>query len=312
MGTRAQARARLTAASIAWLCAISWASLALTAQPASAQTDTDSAYTVTTAAYDPDASHAPFPDLKVTVSQTKDLIQQGITVSWTGGKLSSQPGGTVGGANFLQIAQCWGDEPGSNGSRPDRRTCQYGGTGSWGATRDGNVMPESIAPEDAKYSPDLGGYNYTAIPFVAYNAAEIVDEEKAPADNVLTNVTTDSTGKVKLTSELVYFNSNRYFTSLTTNEVKWAPSGTDGSGSVPFELQTGSQAPGLGCGAATTSSTGATVGHSCWLVIIPRGTGDSGSSLINNPGLWWDAWKHHVAVKLDFKPLGAKIGRAHV
>lgn len=279
----------------------------LATPPAQAAT---SAKTVVAKDYDPSPETAPFPDLKLTVSQTQGLVAQGLTVTWTGGKQSAQPGGTVGGENFLQLAQCWGDEPGSNGTRPDRRTCQYGGTGGWSATRDGNILTESIAPQDEKYSADLGFYSYTAIPFVAYNADLIVDESTAPEDKVLSNISTDASGKTSLAAELVAFNNNRYFTGLTTNEVKWAPSGADGTGSVAFELQTAMQSPGLGCG--TPITTGSATGQPCWLVAIPRGTGDSGSDLINNPGIWWDAWQHHVAVKLDFKALGARcpIGAA--
>ncbi|MCL1897465.1 MAG: hypothetical protein FWG16_01380, partial [Micrococcales bacterium] len=44
------------------------------------------AKTVTAAAYDPDYQNAPFPDLAVTVSQTTDLMAQGIQVRWGGGK----------------------------------------------------------------------------------------------------------------------------------------------------------------------------------------------------------------------------------
>ncbi len=88
--------------------------------------------------------------------------------------------------------------------------------------------------------------------------------------------------------------------------------GADGSGSVPFEVQTNMQSTALGCGAPIEETDGSVVGRSCWLVIIPRGQGDSGSSEINRSGLWWDAWEHHVAVKLEFKPLGVRcqIGAA--
>lgn len=294
---------RPLAFSLLVLVMLSLSGTPLAATQARAEGSTSSAKTVRAADYDPDATNSPFPDLAVTVSQTEDLAQQGITVSWTGGQKSETPQGTVGGSNFLQIMQCWGSEPGSDGTRPDRRTCQYGGTGSWGATRDGNTMPEAVAPQDAKYSADLGGYNYVGIPFVAYNSANIVDESKAPADKVLTNTTTNDAGQVVLKSPMIRFDTNEYFTSLTTNEVKWAPSGNDGSGSAPFELQTAMQSPGLGCGSPATIS-GVSTGQSCWLVIIPRGLGDNGSSLINTPGLWWSSWAHHLAVKLDFRPLG--------
>jgi hypothetical protein len=62
-----------------------------------------------------------FSGLTVTVSRTKNLINQTITVSWTGGHPTLPSGGDFG-ANYLQIMQCWGDDP--NG--PDRTQCQYG------------------------------------------------------------------------------------------------------------------------------------------------------------------------------------------
>ena len=259
---------------------------------------------------------APFPDLQVTVSQTKDLVSQGIVVSWTGGYPSERPSGNVGGTNFLQIAQCWGEDP-DNPGHPDRRTCQYGGTLGAGTYRDGTTETEDVAEQDLPYthvSESFFSPTYTGIPFVAVNSAGIVDEKTAPADRVLNNLTTDAGGEVvqKTGGEFVDLNTNQFFTAYTTNEVKWAGAGADGSGSVPFEVQTNMQSTALGCGSPVTQTDGSVVGQSCWLVIIPRGQGDSGSDEINRSGLWWDAWQHHVAVKLDFKPLGVRcqIGAA--
>src|SRR6185312_8981901 len=78
-----------------------------------------------------------FANLQVTVSQTKNLINQVITVSWKGG-VPTQP--VTGGfsTNFLQIMQCWGDDS----AGPDRTQCQFGGgvaanlqAGSWTRSR---------------------------------------------------------------------------------------------------------------------------------------------------------------------------------
>ena len=290
-------------------------------RPAQAtQTATSSQVTLTNAANALNPEGAPFPDLKVTISQTKDLVSQGIRVSWTGGKPSSPPASTSGGANFLQIAQCWGEDP-ENPGHPDRRTCQYGGTLGWGSLRDGGVEIENVAPQDERFtSPGAGWWDppYTGIPFVAVNPDRIVDETLAPADRVVNaiqqNPAPASNTRIKDDAGLfVDLNTNPFFTQFTTNEVQWAPSGADGSGSVPFEVQTAMQSPGLGCGTPETdAATGAVSGQSCWLVIIPRGTGDSGAPNIERSGLWWDAWEHHLAVKLDFKPLGVRctIGSA--
>lgn len=288
-------------------------SAVLAADPAAAATGdelTSSAVTLTNRddALEPD--DAPFPDLEVTVSQTKDLVSQGIQVSWTGGTQSERPSSTVGGTNFLQIAQCWGEDP-DNPGHPDRRTCQYGGTLGAGTYRDGTTEADDVADEDLPYTHVSSSFfapTYTGIPFVAVNSAGAVDEKTAPADRVLNNLTTDAAGKTvqKTGADFVDLNTNQFFTAYTTNEVKWAGAGADGSGSVPFEVQTNMQSTALGCGSPVTETGGSVVGQSCWLVIIPRGQGDSGSSEITRSGLWWDAWEHHVAVKLEFKPLGVR------
>jgi hypothetical protein len=260
-----------------------------TPSPASAET-TSSAKTVTAKDYDPDAEHAPFPDLKVTVSQTQDLIQQGVTVSWAGGKQSTVPTQQLGGTNFLQIMQCWGDEPGSNGTRPDRTTCQYGGLDVTADQRFSyRDSPEEIAPEDKPYSVVGSTFfdpTMTAIPFVSATGVKlslIEDGEWVKNPPSLDN--------------------NEFFTKYTTNEVAWAGNGAEGSGTVSFELQTVQQSPGLGCGTPITSG-GTTSGSACWLVIVPRGTTDAGGSGIAQSGLFWETWKHHIAIRMGFKPAG--------
>jgi hypothetical protein len=270
---------------------------ALAATPA--QAEITSAKTVSASEYDADAANAPFPDLKVTVSQTDDLIQQGIKVSWTGGKQSTVPNSQIGGTNFLQVAQCWGDEPGSNGTRPDRTTCQYGGLNvpadsRWSPRPSG----DSVAEEDATYTApgaDWTEPDQTAIPFKSFTGvtvASVVNGAKVP--------------------DAPDLNTNEFFTKFTTNEVSWAGSGADGSGKVSFELQTAQQAPGLGCGTPQTAADGTTSGTSCWLVVIPRGEVDPHRPSVTQSGLFWQNWTHHVAVRLRFKPSGLRcaIGAA--
>lgn len=276
--------------------------------PAPAVADASSAVTVTSADYELDPAGAPFPDLAVTVSKTTDLVSEGILVSWTGGEKSVRPQGNVGGENFLQIAQCWGEDK-ANPGHPDRTTCQYGALPNGG--RDANVdanleepiegLAPHIAPEDEDYTTAGAGFAnppYTSIPFRAVSG-ETVASVIPNAEGVLVHDTT------------IDVNRNQFFTEYTSNEVKWAGSDDTGAGSVKFEVQTSMQSPGLGCGIPETVA-GKTLGQSCWLVIIPRGTGDSGVTEITKPGLFWDAWQHHVAVKLDFKPVGVRceIGSA--
>ena len=251
-----------------------------------ASAETSSAVTIAAADQDAAIDSAPFPDLAVTVSQTSDLVSQGVLVSWTGGKKSGVPSTDNAGTNFLQIMQCWGgDKP----DEVDRTTCQYGGFGAVGATRDSVVNSDAdVAPEDVAYtqpSPNFAVPTYTSIPFRSVTGTTV----ESVKDNV------------KLP---VNVNSNEFFTQFTSNEIKWAGTGANGEGAAKFEIQTALQAPGLGCGSPVVEASGTTTGRSCWLVVVPRGTADVGEQQNNRPGLFWDNWKHRVAVKLDFKPLG--------
>jgi hypothetical protein len=247
--------------------------------------------TVKASDYDPDAATAPFPNLAVTVSQTQDLIQQGITVSWTGGKKSTTPSQQTGGTNFVQIMECWGDEAGSNGTRPDRSTCQYGGLNLPGATRSSNRNTTAeVASQDTAYTAVGTSFfnpTMTAIPFRS-----------------ATGKTIASVADGKLVPNAPDLDNNEFFGRYTTNEVSWAGSGADGSGSVSFELQTVQQSPGLGCGKQVTSTSGTVTGAPCWLVVLPRGDTNAGLNGITQSGLFWETWKHHIAIRLGFKPAG--------
>jgi hypothetical protein len=268
------------------------------------QAAADTGVTITAKSQDREIASAPFPELAVTVSQTNNLVSQGIEIEWTGGKKSTLPNNQTGGENFLQIAQCWGNDP-LNASQPDRTTCQYGAFRTPGATRDGSRPFDLTAKSDLAYTDPGSGYfepAYTSIPFksVAGEMIENVKEGKKIVD--------PATGK----PVEVDVNTNRFFTEYTSNEIPWAGSGEDGTGSTKFEVQTAVQSSGLGCGTPVTGSTGAVTGSSCWLVIIPRGTADAGQSNITQSGLFEDAWKHKLAVKLDFRPIGVRcaIGAA--
>ncbi|HAN25713.1 MAG: hypothetical protein CMH36_10285 [Microbacterium sp.] len=274
------------------------------APPAHAATDTSSAVTITAAQQDPDVADAPMPDLAVTVSQTQNLTSQGIRLTWTGGKKSIAPSaGGNGGENFLQVFMCWGDDP-TDASRPDRTTCEYGGTGAVGATRDAfrNTALADIPTEDQAYSaPNSVPFlpPYTAIPFVSRKGDRV--------DGIKTDATT---GK-KTIDTSVDVNNNQFITSYSTNEIPWAGSGNDGSGSVSFEVQTAVQSDALGCGSPVTTGT-TTTGASCWLVVLPRGTGDNGSVNITQSGLFIDSWRHALAVKLGFTPVGTRCPSGQV
>lgn len=275
----------------------------LGAAPAANAVDS-SAVTVTAKEQDLDFENAPFPDLSVTVSQTQNLRQQGLAVSWTGATGHSAVPATAsnGGSWFLQVFQCWGDDP-ENKDRPDRTTCQYGGVDRYGATRDATRRYEydSIPAQDQPYSaPRASSFEgaYTSIPFRPRNGASV------------SSITTNAAG-TKVRDTTVNVNNNAHFNVNSTNEVPWAGSGADGTGDISFEVQTTMQSPGLGCG-DPVEVAGAIAGASCWLVILPRSAADNGSATINQSGLFWDSWQHAISVRIGFEPVGSRcaIGAA--
>ena len=297
MSTKVMRELKLIAASVA----AAGLTLGILLAPAAVQASdfgtevalTGSSQTLAASDYDLDYAHAPMPDLKVTVSQTQDLTSQGIMVSWTGGKESVRPSND-GGANFLQIMQCWGDDPNHPG-HPDRTTCQYGAFASPGSERTATTSTENVDSQDLKYTKPGSGFAnppYTSIPFKSATGTEIWDLTRNPNGSLAFNSSIDMA-------------SNEFFSKSTSNEVTWAASDSAGVGESKFEVQTASQSPGLGCGNAKKVN-GKYVGQPCWIVVLPRGVADNRQSSISKSGLFWDAWKHHLAIKLGFRPLGVR------
>ncbi|MBV8996620.1 MAG: hypothetical protein JO287_23600, partial [Pseudonocardiales bacterium] len=221
----------------------------------------------------------------VTVGQTKDLINQQISVSWTGGA-PTQPLGQFG-VNYLQIMLCWGDDP----AGPDRTQCQYGGlsaqtspsAGTWVRSRQVSY-PTLIDPKETLRAP-AGSTGNAFVPFWAVGK-----------DQPTSAATSDR---------------NDFFDAHTTNEIPLARTHADGTGMESFEVQTARQAPGLGCGSPVTVG-GITRGRSCWLVIVPRGStevdgsirGGSGSGRLDSSPLSQSNWGNRIVFPLEFQPVG--------
>jgi hypothetical protein len=255
---------------------------------------TKSAKTVAASEYELDYRNAPMPNLRVTVSQTKNLTAQGVDISWTGANPNSVRPEGGGGSNFLQIFQCWGEDPDRPG-HPDRTTCQYGTTIGPGTARSYATIPDSVDAQDIKFTKPGTNYfdpPYTSIPFNSATGEKVWDLKRNNAGALVF----DST---------VSMSSNQFFSRLTSNEVTWAGSESSGDGNVKFEVQTASTSPGLGCGSPTKVGK-IFVGQPCWLVVLPRGVKDNRQNGILQSGLFWDAWKHHLAIKLDFRPIGIR------
>jgi len=226
-----------------------------------------------------------FANLKVTVSQTKDLINQAIRVSWTGA--TPTVSNTEFDNNYLQIMQCWGDDP----AGPDRTQCQFGASveggaaDGWVGLRQVNYGPLLVDPEET-LKPAVGSLTQAYVPFWPV-------------------------GKPRPTGAATA-NGTDFFDSQVTNEIPLARTHGDGTGEEFFEVETVRQAAGLGCGDPITTN-GVTTGRSCWLVIVPRGDkevddsirdGKSGASHLMSSPLSQSNWDHRIVVGLQFQPVG--------
>ena len=231
-----------------------------------------------------------FANLKVTVSQTKNLINQVVTVTWTGGEPTVPVSGEFG-VNYLQIMQCWGDGP----DGPERTQCQFGGSnlqsspaaGNWVRSRQLNYG-NLVDPNETLRQP-AGSFINVFLPFWAAG-------KDAPGP-----------------TDVVTSNNNDFFDSQVTNEVPLGRTHGDHTGLEFFEIQTVRQAAGLGCGdPVTAGGASTTTPRKCWLVVVPRGTkevdgkprvGSSTDQQASSP-LSQSNWDNRILIPLEFVPVG--------
>ncbi|MER8186596.1 hypothetical protein [Kitasatospora sp. NPDC094015] len=223
-----------------------------------------------------------FAGLQVTVAQTTHLVNQVVAVTWTGGRPTT-PSPMIFGQNYLSIMQCWGDAD----TGPDREQCQYGATK--GDNRGGDFVagrqlnPGRVLVDPAETIKPTGPNQNVFAPFRPFDGS--------PAE----------TG-----------GSSQYFSLQSTNEVPYAPTRADGTGQVFFEIQTGSEAAGLGCGNTPKGEPGPFAeGRRCWLVVVPRGSTEVDGSTLTNPSARLQSsplsatnWSHRLVVPLRFEPVG--------
>ena len=212
-----------------------------------------------------------FAALTVTVAKTKGLINEVVPITWTGGT-PTVPGGTRFDTDYLQIMQCWGDDP----KGPDRTQCEFGG----------------LAGVDGR------GGNYTNLRQVNYGDG-LVD----PAET-LHQTAAGQTVFVPfhaVSGENLTGNSNQFFDQYTTNEIDYAQTGADGTGQAYFEMQTSRESAGLGCGATTSSGP-----RKCWLVIVPRGEKEvdgTATPRLQSSALSQTNWNQRLQIPLNFSPV---------
>ncbi|MDX8031957.1 hypothetical protein SK803_17160 [Lentzea sp. BCCO 10_0856] len=216
-----------------------------------------------------------FAGLEITVAQTRDLINQTVRVSWTGGEETGPVGRFA--TNYLQIMQCWGDDP----AGPAREQCQFGGLEAQSGLGLGNfTKSRQIAYNDPKDPREPTPIPATGAAFTEFHA---VTGKKTPS-------------------------YGEFFDAGTTNEVPFAKTRADGTGEIDFEAQTALEAYGLGCGTVVNNTP-----RHCWLVVVPRGDKEvngrrvgvdhTGNNLDSSP-LSQSNWENRIAVRLDFRPVG--------
>jgi hypothetical protein len=258
------------------------------------------------------AGRGKFADLQITVNQTANLANQAVSLTWTG----AQPTGDGSGVfseNFLQIMQCWGDDDGTNADNPGPppEQCEFGAAGGlYGGAS------QLSYPNDSAMSRSLGSPDWAANqgddavfddatqflwrPFRSIDGTEIArqfDPVYFPG--------------VPIQDHNLYW-LNTYFSSVTTNEIAAARTYQDGTGQALFEVLTGVQSSGLGCGKRAQPVDASTKRiPRCWLVIVPRGsavdenadTPYSPDQGISTSPLSRAAWANRIAVELEFNPV---------
>ncbi|WP_034649778.1 hypothetical protein [Cellulomonas sp. HZM] len=230
-----------------------------------------------------DQDWATFKDLEVSVSQTRNLSHQGITIDWKGARPTSAGRFST---DFLQVMQCWGDA--SDGPTPEQ--CQ------WGAPNPSltSLLGDRVALRSLKRGED---------PRQAYDEAHQVPP---PITNpnlkayAVPFTTVDGESSTDVSD---------YFTPTSSNEITAARTGSDGTGTASFEVQTALEAPQLGCGATLPSGSP----RACWLVVVPRGELDadgtaaeqSPAGSISGSPLSATAWSHRMVFPLRFAAIGS-------
>jgi hypothetical protein len=252
--------------------------------------------------------YSDFKNLVVTVSQTQDITQQGITVNWTGG----EP--TIGGgqANFLQLMECYGDAD----TGPDPEDCEFGSAESLASD-----SAQSLLGDRTGYECVAGAVPSTTSPPAALNGlppaygCDTEEPGSASPPHVAPNaqtgqftipfvpITDPSDPAYGATAESDYYNQ------FTSDEIQRAVTSSGGTGQVQFETLTSTGAPGLGCGAVESNGQP----RGCWLVIVPRGqyetngykvAGDSGpGAFLDSSPLSASNWAQRIQIHLGFAPV---------
>jgi hypothetical protein len=260
-----------------------------------------------------------YSGLKVTVNQTKNLTNQAVSVTWSGGSPTfSNPttdafSSTFNG-NYLQIFECWGDPQSSDpadasdpGPLPSQ--CEFGGESS----NPTSAYPiQDVGFEYSRVLTQPGWSTYGQIPGGWTDTSTGYSVEPFDAvDGTVINQQANYNYLLDPFNPLQFW-QNPDYSFQTTNEIDFARTFPDGTGQQQFQVDTGLEAPGLGCGQKIEPTTGGTTTPQCWLVVVPRGTpaqenptGLTGVNSVVSSPLTPQAWQDRIAIPLQFNAVGS-------
>jgi hypothetical protein len=164
-----------------------------------------------------------FSGMAVTVDKTQNLINEAVGVSWTGAPTTLPLNNNTNfGADYLQIMQCWGDEP----TGPDASQCEFGGTTLGGPTTrrlNNPQLPDPLLPPGVANDPNQEYEDFVPAPTTAPMAPYAAPAPTKDPSNIATS-----------------------FDSSNTNEIPYARTYANGTGHVYFQLDTVAVHPGAG------------------------------------------------------------------
>ncbi len=252
-----------------------------------------------------------FADLAITVNQTANLANQAVSITWTGGRPTISGPGRFGG-NYLQIMQCWGDDDGTvpDNPGPPPEQCEQGAvSGTYGGIS-GGLYPSGFALTRVISRSTWANFD-AGTGFLESSTTNVWRPFRA-VDGTVVNAHTDPDFNPSVVGGNYWLNP--YFNIVTTNEIPAAATGADGVGAELFQVLTGIQSSGLGCGQKVQSAAGGPAIPKCWIVVVPRGTASEenvGTPFEQNPDSYGvatspvspGAWRNRVAIPIEFNPV---------
>lgn len=303
---------------VAIVVTVALATAGVAAEPVAGSQGTDTSLPLTDSAITVQG-RGTFAGLAITVNQTADLNNQALSITWTGGTPTLQGPGRFG-SQFMQIMQCWGDDDGTIAENPGPppEQCVQGATTGVSGGLSGVALPGGFATARVISRSTWSGFD-PATGFLEASTTNVWRPFRA-VDGTEVNAHTDPTFNPSIVGGNYWLNP--YFNVVTTNEIAGAATGLDGRGAELFEVQTGVQSAGLGCGQRVQPATdGTTVIPKCWLVVVPRGTPDAENvgtpfaeradqfGVYTSP-LAPNAWANRIAIPLDFNPVDSPCSLA--